>query len=160
MGWLKPEEDLIDPEFRGDWAHLREQPGEPPAGPAATTARGQVVQGLRLDGGSVQPEEFVLDGSFDVCPVPEMMGVPLMAKRLDAADGREEPSDEMRAFVLTRLMTAPGLGLPLSWCAAGPAAPMPPVLLARGDGVRVGPSDLACLQARLAPRRWSRSALV
>ena len=92
MGWLKPEVDLIDPEFRGDWAHLREQPGDPPAGPATVTARGQRVQGLRIDGDSVTQEEFVLDGGFDVCAVPEMMGLPLMAKRLHGEEAHEEPS--------------------------------------------------------------------
>ena len=57
MGWLKPEVDLIDPEFRGDWAHLRAQPGDPPAGPVSVTARGERVWGLRLDGDSVTEEE-------------------------------------------------------------------------------------------------------
>ena len=113
MGWLKPEVDLIDPEFRGDWAHLRDQPGDPPAGPATITARGQQVQGLRIDGETVTQEDFVLDGGFDICPVPEMMGLPLMAKRLDGAEASEEPSDAMRSFLLTQLLTAPGLGPPL-----------------------------------------------
>jgi len=147
MGWLKPEVDLIDPEFRGDWAHLREQPGDPPAGPATVTARGQRVQGLRIDGDSVTQEEFVLDGGFDVCAVPEMMGLPLMAKRLHGEEATEEPCSLMRAFLMTQMMTAPGLGPPLAWSGAGP---LPPVLLARADGLRLGPSDLACLREFLA----------
>ena len=147
MGWLKPEVDLIDPEFRGDWAHLRAQPGDPPAGPVSVTARGERVWGLRLDGDSVTEEELVLDGGFDVCAVPEMMGLPIMAKRLHGEEAREEPCAVTRAFLLTQLMTAPGLGPPLAWSKAGP---LPPVLLARADGLRLGPSDLACLREFLA----------
>jgi len=103
MGWLKPEVDLIDPEFRGDWAHLREQPGDPPAGPATVTVRGQRVQGLRIDGDSVTQEEFVLDGGFDVCAVPEMMGLPLMAKRLHGEEAHEEQWSRVGAVVRARV---------------------------------------------------------
>ena len=103
MGWLKPEVDLIDPEFRGDWAHLRAQPGDPPAGPVNVTARGERVWGLRLDGDSVTEEELVLDGGFDVCAVPEMMGLPIMAKRLHGEEAREEPCAATRAFLLTQV---------------------------------------------------------
>ena len=95
--------DLIDPEFRGDWAHLRAQPGDPPAGPVNVTARGERVWGLRLDGDSVTEEELVLDGGFDVCAVPEMMGLPIMAKRLHGEDAREEPCAATRAFLLTQV---------------------------------------------------------
>ena len=63
MGWLRFEVDQID-SIRGDWAHLREQPGDPPAGPATVTTRGQRVPGLRIDGDSVTQEEFVPDGGF------------------------------------------------------------------------------------------------
>lgn len=145
MGWLKPEEDLIDPEFRGDWAHLRER-AAPAATPANTSAVGTTVRGLRLDGAVLAAVEVDLDRGFDVCPVPELLGLPLMAKRLGADEAQEEPDSGMRSLVLNRLMSTPGIGLPLAWQTGGPSAALPPVLLARGDGVPFGRNEFECLK--------------
>ena len=59
MGWLLPEESLIDPELRGDWAHLRERPGEAPGGAVAVTARNSQVTGVRVDGAVLTVEEVL-----------------------------------------------------------------------------------------------------
>ena len=146
MGWLKPEEDLIDPEFRGDWAHLRERAAPAAVPEADTSAVGTTVRGLRLDGAVIAVIEVALDRGFDVCPVPELLGVPLMAKRLAPDEAQQEPDGAMRSLVLNRLMSTPGIGLPLAWQTGGPSAPLPPVLLARGDGVPFGASDFECLK--------------
>ena len=76
-----------------------------------------------------------LDGTFDFVPVALLLGVPLMFKRLELGEGptREELRYETKMYVY-KLMTTPGMGLPLTWNQNGDGTPLPPIAVCRSDG--------------------------
>lgn len=140
MGWLKPEEHLIeDPDFLG-----KVRPTTPPKYKCVVTALGERVQGVRVDGEALADTRVLLDDSFMLSPVLERQGVPLMVKRLDGEVAAADMDVAGRTFV-HKLMTCPELGLPVLWNDG--AAPMPPLLVARGDGVPLAASDWSRLRA-------------
>ena len=57
-----------------------------------------------------------------------LLGVPLMFKRLELGEGpqREELRYETKMYVY-KLMTTPGLGLPITWNQNGAGTPLPPI---------------------------------
>jgi hypothetical protein len=79
-------------------------------------------------------------------PPQLLVGVPLMFKRLPMGEGddAEELRYETKMYVY-RLMTTPGLGLPITWNQNGEGTKLPPVLACRSDGVPFTPADWACL---------------
>ena len=128
-------------------------------------ADGQLVQGVRIGAeGALQvheldlesrkaqdclAESFVLAANkFDFVPVALLLGVPLMFQRLveipTEGEGAEEVRYETKMYIY-KLMTTPGLGLPLTWNQNGAGTPLPPVLACRSDGVPFTQDDWACL---------------
>ena len=139
MGWLRPEEYLIeDPDFLG-----KTRPPTPPKYQCIVTALGERVPGVRVDGEAFADDRVVLDDSFALSPVLELQGVPLMIRRLDGEVATTDMGVAGRIFV-HKLMTCPSLGLPLLWNDG--SAPMPPLLIARGDGVPFFASDWSSLR--------------
>jgi hypothetical protein len=103
---------------------------------AGEAANVKPVEGIGIWGDQFSDEKVVLDGSRDFVPVPtpQLLGVPLMAKRL--SDGSNGPEQQPPASLnlIVRLMSDPRTGLaPADWQYGGAAA-APKVLLARGDG--------------------------
>lgn len=165
MGWLKPAESLLEP--KGMWdAHRDPPPDGPVPEPAeGVVAAGQTVQGVRIGAaGALEileldlearkskdclPEEFVLDtAKFDFVPIALLLGVPLMFQRLTdiptEGDGAEELRYETKMYMY-KLMTTPGMGLPLTWHSNGAGTKLPPVLACRSDGVAFTRDDWMCL---------------
>ena len=139
MGWLKPEEYLIeDPDFLD-----KARPPTPPRYGCVVTALGENVLGVRIDGEALADDRVLLDDSFALSPVLELQGVPLVIKRLDGEVATADMGVASRTFV-HKLMTCPSLGLPVLWNDG--SAPMPPLLVARGDGVAFGASDWSGLR--------------
>ena len=95
---------------------------------------------------------------FDFAPLAVLCGVPLMFRRLGSdgdvgvpggpAGPQAAPVEELRyetKMYVYKLMTTPGLGLPLTWNQHGPQTRLPPVLACRSDGLPFTPDDWACL---------------
>jgi len=165
MGWLKPAEGLLEP--KGMWdAHRDPPPDGPVPEPAeGCVAAGQQVRGVRIGAaGALQvkdldlesrkaedclEETFVLEeATFDYVPVALLLGVPLMFKRLVDVPTEGEGAEELRyetKMYAYKLMTTPGLGLPLTWNQNGAGTKLPPILAARSDGVPFTRHDWACL---------------
>ena len=152
MGWLRPADSLLEP--KGIWEDAHRDP--PPDGPVpepteGILALGKRVQGVRIGGkGADRVEEldlearkaldctdheWDLDGTIDFVPVALLLGVPLMFKRLELGEGptREELRYETKMYVY-KLMTTPGMGLPLTWNQNGDGTPLPPIAVCRSDG--------------------------
>jgi len=160
MGWLKPAEGLLEP--KATWETHRDPPPDGPVPEPEITALGQTVKGVRIGGqGAAQvdwlalpqrlgedckPCEMVLDGRFDFVPIALLLGVPLMFMRMPNEDGEdmEEIKYETKMYVY-KLMTTPGLGLPLMWNQNGAGTKLPPVFACRSDGVPFTAHDWACL---------------
>ena len=163
MGWLKPAESLLEPKGIWEEAHRDPAPDGPVPEPAeGVVALGKTVRGVRLGGKGADriaeldlearnsqdcaDHEWLLDNTFDFCPVPLLLGVPLMFKRLDLGEGpqREELRYETKMYIY-KLMTTPGLGLPLTWNQNGAGTPLPPIAVARSDGEPFTTQDWTCL---------------
>lgn len=163
MGWLKPAESLLEP--KGIWEEAHRDP--PPDGPVPEPAEGvlalgQRVRGVRIGGKGAdrlaeldlearigqdcEDHEWDLDETFGFVPVPLLLGVPLMFKRLELGEGpqREELRYETKMYVY-KLMTTPGLGLPITWNQNGAGTPLPPIAVCRSDGEPFTWQDWACL---------------
>ena len=163
MGWLKPAESLLEP--KGIWEEAHRDP--PPDGPVpepeeGVVAMGRTVHGVRIGGKGAdrleeldlesrksldcKNQEMVVDRWFDFVPVGLLLGIPLMFKRLELEEGptREELRYETKMYVY-KLMTTPGLGLPLTWNQNGSGTPLPPILVCRSDGEPFTSQDWACL---------------
>ena len=146
MGWLKPAESLLEP--KGMWDTHRDPPPEGPVPEPAEgiVALGREVQGCRIgseganrlaEPGFLQQDRqaadvtdvrAVVDSSYDFVPVAMLLGVPLMFKRLteEAEASGETLRYETKMYVY-KLMTTPGLGLPLMWNSFGAGTKLPPV---------------------------------
>ena len=185
-GWLKPADSLLEP--KGHWEAHRDPPpdGPVPEPVEGVQALGKTVRGLRIGAGGSRAllnfdletriskdcveEEMVLDNTFDFVPVPLLLGVPLMFKRLSFHDVGEEEQKEQELRYETKmyaykLMTTPGLGLPLTWNQNGAGTRLPPILACRSDGQpfttqdwQVRPSMRALLAAQ--PPRAAELALL
>lgn len=175
MGWLKPADGLLEPKGYWDAHRDPPPDGPVPEPAEGCVADGKTVRGVRIGGAGALAimeqngqlyrmrqddvetrksldctnDEFVLDEkSFDYVPIALLLGVPLMFKRLveipTEGEGAEELRYETKMYVY-KLMTTPGLGLPLTWNQNGAGTKLPPVLVARSDGVPFTQDDWACL---------------
>lgn len=163
MGWLKPAESLLEPKGIWEDAHRDPAPDGPVPEPAeGILALGKTVQGVRIGGKGAdklmeldlearksmdcKDQEMVCDKEFDFVPVALLLGIPLLFKRLELGTGsdREELRYETKMYVY-KLMTTPGLGLPLTWNQNGAGTPLPPLLVCRSDGEPFTHQDWACL---------------
>mmetsp|Transcript_22978 Transcript_22978/g.58470 ORF Transcript_22978/g.58470 Transcript_22978/m.58470 type:complete len:303 (+) Transcript_22978:103-1011(+) len=163
MGWLKPAESLLEPKGIWEEAHRDPAPDGPvPEPEEGVVALGKTVRGVRLCGkGADQINEldlearksldcedceWLLDERFNFVPTGLLLGVPLMFKRLELGEGadREELRYETKMFVY-KLMTTPGLGLPITWNQNGAGTPVPPIAVCRSDGEPFTSQDWACL---------------
>ena len=136
-----------------------------PAPAEGVVADGQTVEGVRIGAaGALEileldlesrkakdclAESFTLDGAtFDYVPIPLLLGIPLRFKRLLDVPTEGEDAEELRyetKMYVYKLMTTPGLGLPLTWNQNGSGTKLPPVLACRSDGVPFTQDDWACL---------------
>lgn len=101
--------------------------------------------------------------TFDFVPVALLLGVPLMFKRCELSEdevedlaqtaltpespatcNKEELRYETKMYVY-KLMTTPGMGLPLTWNQNGVGTKVPPVLAVRSDGLPFTRADWSCL---------------
>ena len=162
----RAQESLLEP--KGIWTEAHRDP--PPDGPVpepaeGVVADGQTVEGVRIGAaGALEileldlesrkakdclAESFTLDGAtFDCVPIPLLLGIPLMFKRLLDVPTEGEDAEELRyetKMYVYKLMTTPGLGLPLTWNQNGSGTKLPPVLACRSDGVPFTQDDWACL---------------
>ena len=162
----RAQESLLEP--KGIWTEAHRDP--PPDGPVpepaeGVVADGQTVEGVRIGAaGALEileldlesrkakdclAESFTLDGAtFDYVPIPLLLGIPLMFKRLLDVPTEGEDAEELRyetKMYVYKLMTTPGLGLPLTWNQNGSGTKLPPVLACRSDGVPFTQDDWACL---------------
>ena len=162
---LRAQESLLEP--KGIYDSHR---GPPPDGPVpepeeGVVADGQLVQGVRIGAaGALEideldldqrkrddclAEEFVLDAAgFDFVPVALLLGVPLMFKVLREVPTEGEKAEELRyetKMYVYKLMTTPGLGLPITWNQNGAGTKLPPVLACRSDGVPFTEDDWSAL---------------
>jgi len=163
MGWLKPAESLLEPQGIWEEAHRDPPPDGPVPEPAeGIVALGQRVRGVRIGGKGADrvneldlearkaldcaDHEWDLDNTFDFVPCALLLGIPLLFKRLDLGEGaeREELRYETKMYVY-KLMTTPGLGLPLTWNQNGAGTPLPPIAVCRSDGEPFTSQDWACL---------------
>jgi len=165
-GWLKPADSLLEP--KGHWEAHRDPPpdGPVPEPVEGVQALGKTVCGLRIGAGGSRAllnfnletriskdcleEDMVLDNTFDFVPVPLLLGVPLMFKRLSFHEVGEEEQKEQELRYETKmyaykLMTTPGLGLPLTWNQNGAGTRLPPILACRSDGQPFTTQDWQCL---------------
>ena len=139
MGWLRPEEYLIeDPDFLG-----KNRPGTPPKYRCVVTALGETVAGVRMDGEVATEEQVLVDSRFVMSPVLERQGVPLLLKRLEG-EASCDLSLETNTF-LHKLMTHAEEGLPMLWNDAT-TGQLPPLLIVRGDGVPFRAADWSALR--------------
>ena len=109
-------------------------------------------------------EDITVDAlTFEFVPIALLLGVPLMFKRCEMSDeqvvdvastalGASEPimcnKEELRyetKMYVYKLMTTPGLGLPLTWNQNGEGTKLPPVLACRSDGQPFTRADWMCL---------------
>ena len=161
MGWLKPADSLLEP--KGIWDTHRDPPPDGPVPEPAegVIADGQQVQGVRIGAaGALEIKELDLESrkskdcleevftcdqlKFEFVPVALLLGVPLMFKRLELGEDEEAVRYETKMYVY-KIMTTPGLGLPITWNQNGAGTPLPPVLACRSDGLPFGKCDWACL---------------
>ena len=164
------QDSLLEP--KGIWDTHR---GPAPDGPVpepeeGVLAAGQTVQGVRIGAvgtnklGSVDQlgmslearlsmdatlDEFVLEEKqFDYVPVALLLGIPLMFRRMIEIPTEGEGAEELRyetKMYIYKVMTTPGLGLPIHWNQNGVGTKLPPVQVCRSDGVPFTTHDWACL---------------
>jgi hypothetical protein len=122
-------------------AALHSSPQKPAASLFETPAVGvatsiQTVDGIGIWGMRFSVEKVELNGVGEVLvPTPQLLGVPLVARRVSGADtGRADPQ-RFSMNLIVRFMSEPTTGLaPPDWQYGGCKGDPPKVLLARTDG--------------------------
>ena len=161
MGWLKPAESLLEPKAMWEDAHRDPPPDGPvPEPEEGIVALGHTVHGVRIGAaGAVQISELdleqrkamdcrgelvIVDNEFDFVPIALLLGIPLLFKRLPELLPEEELRYETKMYAY-KLMTTPGMGLPLTWNQNGAGTKLPPILACRSDGEAFTEMDWSCL---------------
>lgn len=90
--------------------------------------------GVRVHGDKVVEVEVSLDDNFRMVPIPSLLDVPLMCKRMPGTGGDDS---KIRNNIIVRFMSDPDDGFaPPEWQYGGAQrGPAPPVALARKDGI-------------------------
>jgi len=94
---------------------------------------GTVVRGVRIDGTEVVEMDIELDAGFDMSPIAERVGFPLGMRRLPQPPTASAGRDVKNQLSAVRMMTEPGIGLPMTWQGTGET--LAPLLVVRPDGV-------------------------
>mmetsp|Transcript_10156 Transcript_10156/g.22877 ORF Transcript_10156/g.22877 Transcript_10156/m.22877 type:complete len:346 (-) Transcript_10156:152-1189(-) len=98
-----------------------------------------MVAGVRVHGGTAVDADVHIDDTFRSVPVPTLMGVPLMWKKMSGTGGDDSG---ITNNIIVKVMADPESGFaPMEWQYGGAIGPAPPVVLARKDKVPFSSED-------------------
>jgi len=103
-------------------------------------SNGTTVEGIMIEGEYLREVEIEVDDGFDECPLPELLGFPLMMKRLPLTPKAQMATNQRWRSLVMKLITEPGIGIPLHWNVSDQGV-LPPIMVARPDGVKFGEQD-------------------
>jgi len=98
---------------------------------------GTPIEGIEIRGSQIIKVEVLADSSFEMSPFASSLCIPLQLRLNYATDGEPEMVSSTNRLLALRLMTEPGIGLPMTWqsVATNSTGALPPMLVTRADGV-------------------------